>query len=114
MKPETAFRNNKVRPFLKTLKNSFWFPISQRSISGTPDFIGCANGRFVALELKSESGVASALQARNLMRVSEVKGVSIIASPKNWNQVKQILMLLDHGKKIPDFSVMTPEQLVTL
>ena len=96
-KPETNFRNNVVKPFLKTLLNTHVFPISQTSIRGTPDLIMCMAGRFVAMELKSGSGVLSALQRYNLDEVTRCKGVSIVASPRNWDEVKKLLKQLDEG-----------------
>lgn len=98
MKAETKFRNNVVKPFLKTLKNSFWYAIQQRGISGTPDFLGCANGKFIALELKTDEGKLSPLQERNLKRTKDAGGSSIVACPRTWEIVKTLLKMYDKQK----------------
>lgn len=95
MKPETKFRQGKVIPFLKKLKHSAHFPIQQLSISGTPDFFISCNGVFVALELKSVGGKLSALQAYQMDRILSSGGIAIVASPENWESIKQQLSKLD-------------------
>ena len=97
-KAESGFRKGQVMPFLKTLKNTKVFPIQQMSICGTPDLLLCCQGAFVALELKSEEGEASALQKYNLEEVKRCKGVSIVAAPQNWEAVKKMLTRLDNGE----------------
>lgn len=100
MKSETEFRKNKVIPFLKTLSNTFFLPIQQLAIVGSPDFLLCMSGQYVALELKSEDGELSKLQAHNLKKMRRTGAVTIVASPLNWDEVKEQLTALDGGKKI--------------
>lgn len=92
MKPETKFRTQQVIPFLKTLNKTTFFSISQKSISGTPDILMCINGKFVAMELKSEEGKASPLQERNLNVIRRSGGSAFVVSPKNWEITKYILI----------------------
>lgn len=99
MKPETVFRVTKVKPFLETLKHTFSFPIQQLSIVGTPDFLICCNGFFVALELKSLGGKLSKLQEYNLNEVKRTGGISIVATPTNWDEVQRFLTNLTKEKK---------------
>lgn len=96
-KPETKFRTNQVRPFLKSLKNTAFFPIQQLAIVGDPDFILCCFGIFVALELKSEGGEPRPLQEHKLNEVTRCHGISIVATPENWSEVKNKLQHLDEG-----------------
>jgi hypothetical protein len=95
MKPETQFRQVKVIPFLKTLHNTAYFPIQQMAIVGDPDFILCVRGRFVALELKSETGELSPLQKQKLGWITKKGGVSLVASPGTWESIKGILTKLN-------------------
>lgn len=97
MKPESKFRQTKVIPFLKTLKNSTHFSIQQASISGTPDILLCCNGLFIALELKSATGKASELQKYNLKNVDKCGGLGLLVNPGNWEQVKILLKLISNG-----------------
>lgn len=103
MKPETVFRQSKVIPFLKTLKNTAYFPIQQASIVGDPDFLLCICGRFVALELKSDEGVLSDLQRYNLQYIrNRGQGKAFVAEPKTWDSIKEILTKLSEGEHIDD------------
>lgn len=98
MKPETVFRKNRVIPFLKTLKNTAFFPIQQLAISGDPDFMLCVAGRFVALEIKKSDAKADmprGLQIFKLTEVSRAFGVSLVATPENWEVIKQQLSDMD-------------------
>lgn len=99
MKPETAFRQGKVIPFLRKLKNTAHFPIQQIAICGTPDFFLCSNGAFIALELKAGKGVLSKLQAYQMDRILSTGGIAIVASPENWEEIKQQLSDMDEGKQ---------------
>ena len=93
MGAETEFKD-RIRPFLEALPNCWWEKTQQRSIRGTPDFLGCVAGRFVALELKSEGGKTDTLQELNLARINASGGIGLIVSPGNWPQTRELLMKL--------------------
>ena len=97
MKSETLFRINKVLPFLKNLANTYAQPIQQLAFVGSPDFILSVRGRFVALELKSAEGALRPLQSYVLEKIKKSGGVSLVASPDNWDEVKEILSDMDRG-----------------
>jgi len=86
-KPETKFKEKVVKD-LKELRYIWFTKTQQKSLRGTPDIIGCINGYFFALELKSSrKGKISALQSYNLQKVVEAGGRSWIAYPENWEEV---------------------------
>lgn len=95
-KPETNFRH-RVTEFLKTLKNSWFEPVQQMAIRGSPDFFGICRGRPVGLELKTDQGRVDPLQAQTLNRIRQAGGLAIVARPANWDAVKSLLTKLDHG-----------------
>ena len=98
-KPETVFRK-RVSDALKTLPNTVFFPIQQKTFVGHPDFLLCIRGRFVALELKSEKGVPSPLQRYNISKVIECGGLGYVVYPDNWKEILNVLKTLakgDHG-----------------
>jgi hypothetical protein len=100
MSTERSFRTGQVIPFLKSLKNTFFEPIQQMAIVGSPDFVACINGRFVALELKSKTGKLSPLQMYKLNQITFCNGISLVVSPNNWENVKKTLSDLDNkGRK---------------
>lgn len=91
-KKETVFRA-RIRPFLDRIPESFWESISQRSIKGTPDIIGCIKGHFIALELKSSAKAAiSAMQSYKLERISLSGGSIFIVYPGNWKETYERLL----------------------
>lgn len=99
MKPETRFRQNKVLPFLRKLKDTWYEPIQQIAINGSPDFVLCMGGQFVALELKKDAKtLPSALQSFKLAEVRRTGGVAIVASPDNWDEVKKQLSEMDQKR----------------
>lgn len=98
MKPETRFRLNKVIPFLKTLENTHYESVQQLAIRGTSDLVLCVNGAFVSLELKKDEKTApDKLQAYKMECVEKAGGVSLVANPKNWNDIKTILKRMSQG-----------------
>ena len=91
MKPETAFRTNRVIPFLKSLKGTAFFPIQQMTIRGDADFILCCNGKFVWLELKDWGQPLRPLQKYKADLVIEKGGIALRCSPDNWEEIKALL-----------------------
>lgn len=87
LKSETLFRK-KVDVELKKLPNSWFESIQQKSISGTPDKLGCVSGVFVALELKAEDGgQPTPLQAYKLDRINQSGGYARCVHPGNFKQI---------------------------
>ena len=87
---ETRFKE-KVALKLKTLKNTWFVKIQQLSVSGTPDFLVCLNGVFIALELKTDIGKISKLQEFNLNKIAKCGGVSIVLMPQNYDETMAFL-----------------------
>lgn len=90
-KPETKFRNNKVRPALEKIPCSWFESIQQTGISGSPDIMGCVCGIFVAIEVKTDDGETSALQAYKLKKIAEAGGVALVIQPNNFEASIQFL-----------------------
>lgn len=90
-KPETRFRNNKVRPALEKIPFSFWESIQQTGIRGTPDILGCVCGIFVAIEIKTDEGTSSALQIYKRQRIAEAQGIALVIAPNNFEASIQFL-----------------------
>lgn len=92
--PETKFKEF-IRPFLKTLKNSWFCKVQQITISGTPDFLLCVSGTFVALELKKDaSSKPTELQLYMLRKIRESGGIALVCFPENWDIVSHYLQKL--------------------
>lgn len=94
---ESAFRHDRVDPFLKKLKNTAAFSIQQQSIRGTADKILCIRTYFVWLEIKKEGEDPDPLQAYNASQVRRAGGIALCAKPENWAKVSLFLKMLDDG-----------------
>lgn len=89
---ETVFKN-RVRKDLEKFGEQIWICKTQQvSIRGTPDFLICLNGHFIALELKSSSkGKISDLQKYNLSSIRKAGGEGFIVYPANWEEILESL-----------------------
>lgn len=76
--------------FLKTWGGGF-----QRS--GIPDLLICYKGSFIAIELKAEKGVVSALQDRELRLIRDAGGMGFIARPSHYEDLVHLLDSIDRG-----------------
>lgn len=86
MGPESRFKV-KVLKALRHLSPSWWVKVSQVSLVGTPDILGCYGGRFHAFELKKDDKAkATPLQERNISLIAEAGGFSRVVSPEAWDE----------------------------
>jgi hypothetical protein len=86
-KPESLFKE-KVFKDLDTLPNCWYEKIQQVTIRGTPDILICANGYFVALELKLDhKSKIDELQVYKIKKILKSKGVAFIVTPDEWPSV---------------------------
>lgn len=98
MKPETLFKV-RVRKDLKKLPNTWFVKVQQVTINGTPDFLLCVNGVFVALELKaSEKDKTTKLQDYNIDQINKANGYAFKAYPENWIMIFNILEKIARGE----------------
>jgi len=51
--------------------------------------LACINGKFVAIELKSDVGKPSELQKRNVRLINEANGYGVILYPKDFEEFKK-------------------------
>lgn len=88
---ESQFQEQVIK-YLKTLPKTWHVKIWGGGFmrAGIPDIICCINGKFIALELKRENGVASELQKRNVRLINEANGIALILYPKDFDEFKKI------------------------
>ena len=86
---ETTFKN-KVTNYLKTVPGCWFVKIwgggFQRA--GIPDILGCINGKFFALELKSDNGNPSTLQMYVLAKIQKCGGIASVVYPDDFEDLK--------------------------
>lgn len=92
---ETLFQQRVQRRLKDEFGDVIWFKKMQAgSIRGIPDFLICYKGRFVAWELKTESGKASSLQILNLNKIDSCGGIAEIVRPSNLEEKIECLKKL--------------------
>lgn len=57
--------------------------------AGIPDLLCCINGKFVALELKTEKGRATVLQKLNIFKIQEAGGYARVLRPSEFEGFKR-------------------------
>lgn len=62
--------------------------------AGVPDLLACINGRFVAIEVKSDKGRPSALQLHNVEKIQQSGGVAMVLYPKDFDKFKSFVLQL--------------------
>ena len=64
---------------------------------GLPDLIMCISGRFVAIEVKTETGSLTALQSHEIANVRKSGGLSYVIFGKDLDMIKCIVEEARHG-----------------
>ena len=65
------------------------------SHGGIPDLIGCLNGRFFAIEVKTETGTISKLQQHDMNIILMANGRYFIGKPSNIEEIISGLRILN-------------------
>jgi hypothetical protein len=76
----------KLRAYLDPLKPEVWYhmPVpTGYSDKGTPDFIICFYGTFLAIETKAGKNTPTPLQDRALKAIQAASGISMVINDKN-------------------------------
>lgn len=85
---------NRIIKYLRTLPQTFVWKEhgGMYGTAGIPDVICCHRGRFIAFEVKTDTGKATLLQEITLKRISEAGGLSRLV--RTVDEVKQIMEAL--------------------
>lgn len=60
-------------------------------LSGTPDFLICYRGAFVAIECKANGNKPTALQEAALQRIRDAGGKAFVIDETNVSKVKELI-----------------------
>lgn len=63
--------------------------------SGVPDFVGCLNGLFFAIECKAGKGKPTALQEREMKNIKKAGGEAWVVNEENVELLPQWLSTLN-------------------
>ena len=75
---------------LRELPRSYFYKVNDRTTAGIPDIIGCLNGIFIGIELKTKSKVTP-IQAYHLRKITEAMGQAFVVTPGNFKEVFEFL-----------------------
>lgn len=93
MTPESKTKKN-VKNLLEANGIYHFFPAANGyGRAGIPDIICCLNGRFFAIECKAGKGKTTALQDRELARISQAGGYVLVVydDPKDFQALHDLI-----------------------
>jgi Holliday junction resolvase len=91
MTPESKIKN-RVKKILDELGVYYFMPATGGyGRSGIPDIVGCYKGVFFAIECKAGKGTTTALQERELKRITNAGGIAWVVNEDNINEVATYL-----------------------
>jgi hypothetical protein len=70
--------------------------------SGVPDIVACMQGRFIGIECKANGGRATALQMKNLMQITENKGISLLVDETGIGVFEMLMSTWDSAGVPPE------------
>lgn len=82
---------NNIRKYLKTVPGCFFWKEhgGMYGTAGIPDIILCFNGRFIALEVKNETGKPTDLQKNTIKKIRAAGGTAEVV--RSVSDVKTLL-----------------------
>jgi hypothetical protein len=83
----------KVKEDLRLLPETYFLKTQERGRRGVPDILACIRGKFVAIELKAETGRLAPIQKNTLEKIAMSGGIAFVAKPSTWEM--QLRMLSD-------------------
>ena len=88
MTPEVKVKN-RIKQIFEELGCYYFMPIGgPYSRIGVPDFIGCIDGLYIAIEAKAGKGTTTALQERELQKIKDHGGFALVVNEKNIDSLK--------------------------
>lgn len=92
MTPEARVKT-KVKKILDEMGAYYFMPATGGfGRSGVPDIVGCIGGKFFGIECKAGSSKPTALQEKELRRITDAGGVSLLINEGNVGALKTALM----------------------
>lgn len=95
-KPETRFKEKVFVRLREEFPGAWFTKVQQVVIRGTPDVLGCINGRALAIELKTDSGKADPLQDYELNGWRRAGAIALVMSPATLEKDIETLKEVQH------------------
>jgi len=89
----------KVVKILEEAGAYYFYPVSGGfGSSGVPDIVCCYSGAFIGIECKAGTNTPTALQLKNLSRITETGGHSLVINETNIADVSACLAKIGETK----------------
>ena len=89
MTPEGKIKKQ-IKQKLEELECYYFMPPANGyGRAGIPDFVGCLNGAFFAIEAKAGKGKTTALQDRELEKIRASGGFALVVNEENLDRLKK-------------------------
>lgn len=89
---EQTFQSQVIQ-YLQGQQNAFVFKVIAANLAGIPDIIACINGRFVAVEVKKETGMSTRLQLWVQDKITNAGGLALTVRPSTFARFKKMLTI---------------------
>lgn len=81
-----------VEAVLKAAGAYYFFPATHGyGRSGVPDIVACLGGQFIGIECKAGNNKPTALQERELERIRDAGGFTLVVNETNFYELEQLL-----------------------
>lgn len=101
-KHKEKYYENKVKEYIK--EKGGWYVKywggGHYTRPGVPDILACYRGRFIAIEMKNETGKVSEAQREEMARIEAAGGIGMILYPGNINAIAALFSALDKGLSV--------------
>ena len=93
MKKERDVKEEVKKALAKYAGRIWWFmPVPTGfGVQGVPDFVCCANGRFLGIETKFGSNGLTKFQVKQMEAIIETGGAHMIINETNVHQIEAVL-----------------------
>lgn len=102
MTPEAKVKAQ-IKQALESVQGCYFFmpPANGYGRAGIPDFVGCLNGLFFAIEAKAGKGTTTALQDREIEKIKNCGGFAIVVNENNVSRLATELEAWGREQWIP-------------
>ena len=92
----------KIKQMCKDVGAYYTMPVMMgMAANGTPDFLICYRGNFIAVEAKAGKGKPTALQLLRLKEIREAMGTALVVNENNLDDLAYVFESIDLGYTKP-------------
>ena len=89
----------KVVKILEEAGAYYFYPVTGGyGASGVPDVVACFKSKFIGIECKAGTNVPTALQLKNLEKITKSGGYSLVINENNVDELSDCITRIMEGK----------------